>query len=117
MNSRHVGIRCAGRRTRRWHVCRQVLATTINHCCVQYVVSWVCSASCALKRVFFASLVIFCIGSAAQVCAQSVQDIIIGRAIGGLGVGALRCDPFLLFSANVLTSHLQHAFAAVHSRN
>ena len=39
---------------------------------------------------FFCRLVVFCIGSGLQVFAQSVQDIIIGRAVGGLGVGALR---------------------------
>ena len=35
-------------------------------------------------------VVIFCIGSAVQFGAQSLNDIVIGRAIGGLGVGALR---------------------------
>ena len=33
---------------------------------------------------------VFCIGSALQTWAQSLTQITIGRAIGGLGVGALR---------------------------
>ncbi|KAG1737835.1 general substrate transporter [Suillus paluster] len=38
--------------------------------------------------IFFASI-IFCIGSGLQCGAQSLNDLIIGRAIGGFGVGAL----------------------------
>ena len=33
---------------------------------------------------------VFCIGSALQTCARSLTQITAGRAIGGLGVGALR---------------------------
>ncbi|KAG0708551.1 general substrate transporter [Suillus ampliporus] len=38
--------------------------------------------------IFFASI-IFCLGSGLQCGAQSLNDLIIGRAIGGFGVGAL----------------------------
>lgn len=34
--------------------------------------------------------VIFCFGSGLQSCARNLNDLIIGRAIGGFGVGALR---------------------------
>ena len=34
--------------------------------------------------------VIFCIGSAFQCGAQNLSHLIIGRALGGVGVGALR---------------------------
>ena len=35
-------------------------------------------------------LVVFCIGSAFQCGASSLSHIFIGRAVGGVGVGALR---------------------------
>lgn len=44
---------------------------------------------CRRHSIFFASI-IFCIGSGLQCGAQSLNDLIIGRAIGGFGVGALR---------------------------
>ena len=34
--------------------------------------------------------VIFCIGSGLQCAARSLSELILGRAIGGFGVGALR---------------------------
>lgn len=34
--------------------------------------------------------VIFCVGSGLQASARNFGDLVIGRAIGGLGVGALR---------------------------
>lgn len=43
---------------------------------------------CRRHSIFFASI-IFCIGSGLQCGAQSLNDLIIGRAIGGFGVGAL----------------------------
>ena len=39
---------------------------------------------------------VFCIGSALQTWAHSLTQITIGRAIGGLGVGALRYPPPVL---------------------
>lgn len=43
---------------------------------------------CRRHSIFFASI-IFCLGSGLQCGAQSLNDLIIGRAIGGFGVGAL----------------------------
>ncbi|KAG1792813.1 uncharacterized protein HD556DRAFT_544716 [Suillus plorans] len=43
---------------------------------------------CRRQSIFFASI-IFCLGSGLQCGAQSLNDLIIGRAIGGFGVGAL----------------------------
>lgn len=42
--------------------------------------------------------VIFCIGSGIQTKAQSLGELIVGRAIGGLGVGALRYSSSPLFT-------------------
>ena len=36
------------------------------------------------------SIVVFCVGSALQCGARRFGDLVIGRAIGGFGVGALR---------------------------
>ncbi|KAI0359557.1 general substrate transporter [Trametes cingulata] len=41
------------------------------------------------RQSIFAACTIFCIGSALQFCAQSPDHLILGRGIGGLGVGAL----------------------------
>ncbi|KAG6330207.1 hypothetical protein ID866_8883 [Astraeus odoratus] len=38
----------------------------------------------------FHAAVVFCVGSSLQAGAQSLGDLILGRAVGGLGVGALR---------------------------
>ena len=35
-------------------------------------------------------LVVFCVGSALQCGARKFSDLVMGRAIGGFGVGALR---------------------------
>ncbi|KAG2073755.1 general substrate transporter [Suillus decipiens] len=43
---------------------------------------------CRRHSIFFASI-IFCLGSGMQCGAQSLNDLVIGRAIGGFGVGAL----------------------------
>jgi MFS family permease len=53
----------------------------------------VCGAYATCLRRFWLtgySEVVFCIGSALQTWAQSLTQITCGRAIGGLGVGALR---------------------------
>lgn len=38
----------------------------------------------------FSELVVFCLGSVFQCAATSLVHIFIGRAVGGIGVGALR---------------------------
>ena len=42
------------------------------------------------RLILFLPTVIFCLGSLFQCGAQSLLDLFIGRAIGGIGVGALR---------------------------
>ena len=47
--------------------------------------------------------VIFCIGSAFQCGAQTLSHLFIGRALGGLGVGALRSvNSIYLFKRSIL---------------
>ncbi|KAI0774810.1 general substrate transporter [Trametes elegans] len=41
------------------------------------------------RQSIFAACVVFCVGSALQFAAQSPEHLILGRGIGGLGVGAL----------------------------
>ncbi|KAH8087784.1 general substrate transporter [Cristinia sonorae] len=41
------------------------------------------------RQSILVACVVFCIGSALQCAAQSIPQLIVGRAIGGLGVGAL----------------------------
>lgn len=42
------------------------------------------------RQSIVAACVIFCIGSAIQCGARTLSDLVLGRAIGGFGVGALR---------------------------
>ncbi|KAF8706957.1 hypothetical protein AX14_013755 [Amanita brunnescens Koide BX004] len=41
------------------------------------------------RHAIFTACAVFCVGSSFQCAAQSLSDIFIGRAIGGIGVGAL----------------------------
>ena len=43
-----------------------------------------------LPHFMFSELVVFCLGSVFQCAATSLVHIFIGRAVGGIGVGALR---------------------------
>ena len=61
---------------------RSSITAACGACCVAHVIANF-SADRPLE-------VVFCIGSALQTWAQSLTQITIGRAIGGLGVGALR---------------------------
>jgi hypothetical protein len=71
-----------------------------------------------MLRLFFVSpLVVFTIGSTFQCGAQSISHIFIGRAVGGVGVGALRYDNVLQFIFFSLSTLWQHAFPAIHGRN
>lgn len=61
-------------------------------------------------------LAVFCIGSAFQCGAESLLHLIVGRAIGGLGVGALRyissSSYFLITAVDVFVSMLAPLYMA-----
>ena len=42
------------------------------------------------------TIVVFCVGSAFQCGARSLTHLVFGRAVGGVGVGALRCVVFVM---------------------
>jgi MFS family permease len=52
---------------------------------------------------------VFCVGSALQTWARSLTQLTGGRAIGGIGVGALRCGLPGLRSLTYSMDHLAHS--------
>ena len=68
------------------------------------------------------SSAIFCIGSGLQAGAPSLDVLTLGRAVGGLGVGALRYALNLFVRRNIgsngpWTGNTQHVVAALHGRD
>ena len=69
-----------------WYICRQILPSAIYICFLWYGLPFTSLMQCSLC----VGEVIFCIGSGLQCAAHSLSELILGRAIGGFGVGALR---------------------------
>jgi hypothetical protein len=83
----HARTRVPFRRSYDWHICRSLYTQTSHHHGLEYVLT----ANHPNLLANFYTPVIFILGSTFQFAAQVLPHIIIGRAIGGLGVGALRC--------------------------
>ena len=79
---------------------------------------WCALSHAVFTTTFISPTAVFCVGSSFQCAAQSLSDIFIGRAIGGIGVGALRYAVNSCFFSLVPELYpTQHSIPLVHGRD